>query len=82
VKAVQLVVVCTTGCKRNGCEHILQEVSLPNAEAKGNPWTPEELAFLLDTTDETLSDVAAALNRTYYATSRARSLAKRGILKT
>jgi hypothetical protein len=82
VTAVQLVVVCPVGCRvTQGCEHLLQEVSLQNAEAKGNPWSPEELEFLLDTTNEALSDVADALNRTYYAVSRARSLVKRGILK-
>jgi hypothetical protein len=81
VKAVQLVIVCTTGCDRNGCEHVQQEVSLPNAVAKGNPWTADELEFLRDTTNERLADVADVLNRTYYSVSRARSLVKRGIMK-
>lgn len=82
MKTIQLAVVCPTGCRATtGCEHIQQEESLPNAVAKGNPWTPDELAFLLDTTDERLADVALVLNRTYYSVSRARSLVKRGIIK-
>jgi hypothetical protein len=82
VRIVQLVLICKTGCDRQGCEHVLQEVSLPTAESKGTPWTDEELEFLLNTTDESLTEVARALGRTYYATSRARSLHKRGILRT
>jgi hypothetical protein len=82
VKTVQLVVVCRTGCRANsGCEHILQEQTLPTAELKGKLWTDDELAFIRDTQDEPLSDVAVVLGRTYYAVSRVRSLAKRGILK-
>jgi hypothetical protein len=81
VKFVQLVAVCPI-CVCLGCEHILQEVSLPTAESKGSPWTVEEAAFLRDTLDESLTEVARTLGRTYYATARARSLAKRGKLKT
>jgi hypothetical protein len=79
--AVQLVVICRTGCDNNGCEHIHQEVSLPTAKLSGKPWTDDDVAFILDTLDEPLGDVALILNRTYYATALARSKAKRGILK-
>jgi hypothetical protein len=81
VRVVQLVLICKTGCDSQGCEHVLQEVSLPTAESKGSSWTDEELEFLLDTMEEPLSDVARTLGRTYYATAKVRSLAKRGILK-
>jgi hypothetical protein len=82
MKTVQLIAVCTTGCKANsGCEHILQEQTIPTAKARYSRWTGEELDFILDTQSEPLSDVAVVLNRTYYAVSRVRSLIKRGILK-
>jgi hypothetical protein len=78
--AVQLVIICTTGCERQSCEHVLQEHSLPLAESKGKAWTSAELAFIEGTQEEPLAEVARALGRTYYATSQARSLLKRGKL--
>jgi hypothetical protein len=78
---IQLIAVCAFGCNNMGCEHVLQENTLPSAESKYAPWTESELAFIKDTQDETLTDVALALGRTYYATSKTRSLVKRGILK-
>jgi hypothetical protein len=69
-----------TGCERNGCEHIHQEVSLPTAVQRYQPWTDEEIDFLRETLDEPLGDVAAVLNRTYYAVAVYRSKVKRGLL--
>jgi len=79
-KAVQLIAVCTFGCTRQGCSHIHQEYSIPTAELRGVRWTEDEIAFIRDTLDETLADVALALGRTYYATAQVRSRVKRGIL--
>jgi len=80
VTAVQLVVICVTGCERNGCEHVQQEVSLPTAVRQRKLWTDEEIAFIRGTLEEPLGDVAAVLNRTYYATAVARSRVKRGLV--
>jgi hypothetical protein len=79
--AVQLVIICTFGCERNGCEHVHQEYSLPEAEARNARWTSAELAFIEGTQEEPLGDVANALGRTYYGTAQARSKVKRGILR-
>ena len=78
---VQLIAVCTTCTLNSGCEHILQEISLPTAVRKSAPWTVDEIEFIRETMDEPLGDVALILNRTYYAVSKTRSLLKRGILK-
>jgi hypothetical protein len=80
-KAVQLVAICRSGCGRQGCGHVLQEVTLPTAELKGATWTDEEIAFIQDTLDEPLSVIALTLNRTYFGTAKARSLIRRGIMK-
>jgi predicted nucleic acid binding AN1-type Zn finger protein len=82
IKPVQLLAHCPTCKQYAGCEHILQEESLPNAESKGKTWTPAELEVIKATQDIPLKVVAEALNRTYYATSKTRSLVKKGILKT
>jgi hypothetical protein len=79
--AVQLVIICAFCDKNAGCEHILQENSLPTAEAKNTRWSSAELAFIEGTQEEPLAEVARALGRTYYGTSKARSLVKRGILR-
>jgi hypothetical protein len=79
-KAVQLVAVCTFGCGYLGCEHVLQEDTLPTAQWRGKRWLDYEIAYIQDTQDQPLSSVAVALGRTYYATAHARSLIKRGIL--
>jgi RNase P protein component len=80
--AVQLVVICRTGCASNGCEHLQQEVSLPTATLKNKAWTADEIEFIQETLNEPLGDVALLLNRTYYATAVTRSRVKRGMLKT
>lgn len=77
----QLVAFCTTGCRNKNCEHILQAYSLPDAESKGARWTSAEIAFIEGTQEEPLSSIALTLGRTYYATSKARSLVKRGLLR-
>ena len=79
--ALQLVVICTFGCERQGCEHVHQEYSLPTAEARNTRWSSAELAFIEGTQEESLSEVARALGRTYYGTAQARSKVKRGILR-
>jgi hypothetical protein len=79
---MQLVAFCASGCRNMACEHILQAYSLPDAELKGKLWTSAEVAFIQGTGEEPLKDVALALGRTYYAVAKARSLVKRGILKT
>jgi hypothetical protein len=81
VTALQLIAVCALGCRNAACEHILQETSLPMAEKRRARWTAAEIAFIEGTHDEPLADVADALGRTYYGTSKARSLVKRGLLK-
>ena len=80
--AVQLIAVCAAGCGNRGCEHILQEYSIPTAESKYNSWTAEEIDFIQGTLNESLSTVALVLGRTYYATARARSLVTRGLLRS
>jgi hypothetical protein len=79
--ALQLVAVCAAGCRNTACEHILQEQSLPEAEARNTRWTSAQIAFIEGTREEPLAEVARALDRTYYAVSKARSLVKRGILR-
>ena len=82
MRALQLAVVCTFGCSYTGCGHILQEHTLPDAKQRGSSWSDAEVAFIEGTMDEPLSEVARALNRTYYGTARARSHVKRGILRS
>jgi hypothetical protein len=81
VRAVQLIAVCGV-CSYTGCGHILQEHTLPTARQRHTRWTADEIAFIQDTLDESLADVALVLDRTYYGVARARLLVKRGILKT
>jgi hypothetical protein len=71
---------CTAGCITGGCQHILQEYSLPKAEYNNKPWTPGEFQFVQDTMAEPLYEVAECLGRTYYATAQARMRIKRGVL--
>lgn len=78
---IQLALLCTYGCAYTGCSHLLQEESLPTAESKGERWSDAEIAFIEGTQDESITEVARALNRTYYATAHARSKVKRGILR-
>ena len=80
-QAVQLVIVCGYCTRNAGCEHILQEQTLPTAKARGRLWTSAELAFIEGTQEEPLSEVARALDRTYYAVSKARSLLRHGLLQ-
>jgi thymidine kinase len=79
--SIQLVLLCIAGCRQNGCAHIRQEESKPAAKLKGERWTIDEIKFLKETLSEPVPEVAEVLNRTYYATVRARSNLKRGILK-
>lgn len=81
MRVVQLTAFCQAGCKYVGCEHILQEHSLPNAVARSTRWTTDEIALIKDTLNEPLPDIALVLGRTYYAVARARYQFKRGILK-
>ena len=79
---IQLALLCSYGCAYTGCSHLLQEESLPTAQLKGTRWSVDELTFIEETQDESITEVARALNRTYYATAHVRSRVKRGILRT
>jgi hypothetical protein len=80
-KAVQLIAVCTHGCNNSGCEHILQEITLPTAESNGTRWMTAEIDYVKYTQHLSISTVAVALGRTYYATAHVRSKIKRGMLE-